>query len=156
MAKLKGKNMVDTTTTTATQSAVEFEKTYRYFNADLELVSEKVSGTFVPAGTRAEAETRIGSDENALKAFNAFLQRQTFSAARRQVQSKGIPKSVVLSVASGFRGLPQFASIADRKSQTSAIIAMFKANPAFMEMLKAQAQAAAEVDSDDDSDDSDE
>ena len=153
------------------QTPSPVKKSYTIF--DLETFEPKTVEreiSFTPAGNSSEALERIGnSDETLLKALNAFLQRQAFTEARREVAKLGGSKKIVLSVIKPFRNMAPFNGIfkldaagnvvvengeklVDRQAQTKALLQMIKANPAMVEAIKNASIAAADEDEDETAD----
>lgn len=134
---------------------VEVEKTYRYFDLDtFDEKSEKVTITFTPAGTYADALGRIGSDEKiALEAINGYLQRMAFREKKREVAAKGAPKRIVLNVIKPFRALPPWDGMSeDRPAQTKAILEAIRSNAVMVNAIKAASLKAAESGEEDEGD----
>ena len=143
------------TPTAVTPSPVTLEKVYKYFDADtLETKSEKVAVTFNPANDLQDAMGRIGNDQGVvLKALNSYLKRASLQAAKRNVMSKGVSRTVVLSVLRPLRALPPWSLIEDKAKQTDELLKILRSNPAMLEAIRA---GAAQVNDDDDEDESDE
>lgn len=141
---------------------VKIEKTYKYFSPEtFELVSEKVERTFVPPVDLADAMSRIGNDQGiVLKALTSYLSRAALREAKLSVTSKGIGKSIVLSVLRPFRAMAPFNALVsdkptpeERAKQTDELLKMLRSNPAMIEVIKAASLSAAASDTDNDDDD---
>jgi hypothetical protein len=156
--------MSTTQTTPQPTTTVDFEKNYKYYDADLVLQTKVVKGTFTPAVSVQNALDRIASDEKVLRALNGALQRVEFSRARKDAASGGISKKIVLKVIAPLRLLPGFAEMVaieakgearkiSRAKQTESLLAMLKMNPALMAAI---ANASSMDEDDEEEDDTEE
>jgi len=156
---------------------MDITKKYKYFDLEtFEIKEESKTITFENAKDLAEAQARVGGDEQTLlKALNSYLRSQALMAAENEVTSKGGKKTVVLAVAKPFRAMFPFSQMykldatgkpvlemnektgqlekaIDRKAQTKAILDMIKASPTILSTIK----NASSVESDENCEDEEE
>jgi len=150
---------------------MDITKKYKYFDLEtFEIKEESKTITFENAKDFAEAQARVGGDEQTLlKALNSYLRSQALLAAENEVTSKGGKKTVVLAVAKPFRAMFPFSQmykldangkpllengekVVDRKAQTKAILDMIKASPTILATIK----NASSVESDENGEDEEE
>lgn len=119
---------------------------YAYFDPEtLEEKETPITVNFTPATDYQSAVARFGNDTDALlEALNAKLQRDAFTAARREVRGQGIPRSVINTFIKPYRESAQFKDMS-YGDQTRAILEQVKSIPFMLNALKdAAAKAAAE------------
>lgn len=134
----------------------------RGFDLDaFERVSLEGKISFTPLAKEnfiAEALARVEGDQDRLYVlFNSAMRRDAVLTQKSTLQPdpKMLPNwvpsaKVVLGFLNNFRNMAPYSKEADRKKQTTAIIAFLKSQPALIESIKMLALAASGSDEDED------
>lgn len=131
----------------------EFNRTVKFYDANFDLKSEKVTGKITPAADLQSAYNLGLSQEEMIRALNTAAKNKEIAAqTEAKMGADAIPEQVLMKFIEPFRASKKIAELkgkndADTKSlQTAAIIEQVKASEFMLDSLRAAVAKAKEED----------